>query len=389
MYLRHLSVRGVRNLAPSDLKFQTGLNVFLGENGAGKTSALESISIALTGTSFRTPDLKEVVSTAAPALSVTADLEHEGVSHRIHRTMTPAGKTVLVDGKRASSQSLYSFSGQVTFDPQSLAAIQGGPQERRSILDAAVQSVWPETSRSYSSLYKCLRARNRTLRTLKDNPSDPSVLAVLESLNPLFLDLAAEVVALRLLYLKMIAETYAQKVGSLLGKSGQSAGFSYGISDKTAIDWDKNQVYDALKSRMQELAAPERSFGQSLVGPQRHDVVFLYAGQDSRKYCSQGQQRSLVLAFKMAQIRAYQEERGLDPVLLLDDVLSELDDLRQSAFLGELSRLTSQVFLSGTHLDPRLSLSRESVFWLQHGQVTKKDYVSVGESNSTEPEAEL
>ena len=123
--------------------------------------------------------------------------------------------------------------------------------------------------------------------------------------------------------------------------------------------------------RMKELETAEIKSGVSLVGPQKHDVIFLYSGNDSRFYCSQGQQRSIILAYKMAQIVYHQRIHGFYPLLLLDDVLSELDLLKQESLISTLNQTETQTFVTTTDvlLLSKLSMNRASVFKIQNGQV--------------------
>jgi DNA replication and repair protein RecF len=126
-----------------------------------------------------------------------------------------------------------------------------------------------------------------------------------------------------------------------------------------------------MKKRAQELLSAELSSGISLVGPQKHDVIFLYSGNDSRFFSSQGQQRSIILAFKMAQIVYHYRVNGFYPVLLLDDVLSELDQTKQSSLVLALNEIQTQTFLTSTDIEvlKKLNIDRSSVFKVQNGFV--------------------
>ena len=159
----------------------------------------------------------------------------------------------------------------------------------------------------------------------------------------------------------------------------------YVISGKSAIDWDQNQVYDAQTLRLKQLASAEMATGQSLVGPHKHDVRFLFDGEDSRSFCSQGQQRSLVLAMKIAQVELHKQVHGLYPILLLDDVLSELDPIRQTSLLALLQDLEAQIFLTNTVYDQRNLFSEKevSVFNVDNGRILQKDESSVGQPNAS------
>ena len=147
--------------------------------------------------------------------------------------------------------------------------------------------------------------------------------------------------------------------------------FSYEISDQKIVENSEEMLINLMKKRAQELLPAELSAGISLVGPQKHDVIFLYSGNDSRFFSSQGQQRSIILAFKMAQIVYHYRVNGFYPVLLLDDVLSELDQTKQSSLVLALNEIQTQTFLTSTDIEvlKKLNIDRSTVFNVQNGFV--------------------
>jgi DNA replication and repair protein RecF len=147
--------------------------------------------------------------------------------------------------------------------------------------------------------------------------------------------------------------------------------FNYIISDQNHKNSTLENVAKSIQNRMLELQSAELKAGVSLVGPQKHDVIFLYGGNDSRFYCSQGQQRSIILAYKMAQIVYHQKVHGFYPLLLLDDVLSELDLSKQESLISTLNQTETQTFVTTTDVSllSKLSISKASVFKIQNGQV--------------------
>jgi DNA replication and repair protein RecF len=138
----------------------------------------------------------------------------------------------------------------------------------------------------------------------------------------------------------------------IVGASAKNVEISvdYLISGASAREFSRQQIYNALSIRLKELGAREIDVGHSLVGPHKHDVVFLYNGEDSRFFCSQGQQRALILSFKMAQIVYHYTVYQSSPILLLDDVLSELDHLKRANLVEFLKRVQSQIFITTTDI---------------------------------------
>jgi DNA replication and repair protein RecF len=152
----------------------------------------------------------------------------------------------------------------------------------------------------------------------------------------------------------------------------------YLISGESALNWSDSQVFDALKKRHQSLALQEVAYGGSLVGPHKHDIKFLFNGNDSRFYCSQGQQRALILALKIAQIVYHHQVHKTYPILLLDDVLSELDMKKRMRLMKFLEQVSAQILITSTDLawSDRLGVETEkghgAIFEVVSGQVSLK-----------------
>src|SRR6185312_16818402 len=154
----------------------------------------------------------------------------------------------------------------------------------------------------------------------------------------------------RLEALRAILEDLNQAMNSISKNQNVDISVEYVISGENALKMSYSDVENSLQKRVLELSDAELASGSSLVGPQKHDIVFLYDQNDSRFYCSQGQQRALILSFKMAQIVYHRRVHGTYPALLLDDVLSELDPARRSSLVKFLKDIPAQIFLTTTDL---------------------------------------
>ncbi|MDZ4083978.1 MAG: hypothetical protein U1E10_13630, partial [Bdellovibrionales bacterium] len=168
--------------------------------------------------------------------------------------------------------------------------------------------------------------------------------------------------------------------------------FAYEISGSDALDWTAEQIFNALSQRRNELERREIEYGASLVGPQKHDLRVIFDGNDSRFYCSQGQQRALILAFKIAQINVHHSTLGRYPILLLDDVMSELDADKRSRLMEYLEQTNAQVLITATDLtwSQKFSHERNAVFTVENGSVTlaaSSAVRAVGVSNMLEDAA--
>lgn len=374
MNVKLIKLRHFRNYEELNLTFNSHVNLLIGSNGQGKTNLLEAIELALTGESFRSNINQEFVnfnSTYHSAL-IQLKVEKKDGEREIEIRILDGKRDVLINSKKVSKETLRSHFAAVTFSPESLMTIKQGPNERRQLIDQLLISINKENSKKISEYQRCLRSRNKVLKDAfkgEISPSDAEPL--LQSVDALFLPLAVNLTIARLEAIKYLEPRVKKALVSILKSNTVDISVDYVISEKSAIDWSQNQVYDVLLTRMKELHKAELSSGQSLVGPHRHDVRFNFNGRDSRYYCSQGQQRAIILAVKVAHIFVHNEIHGEFPVLLLDDVFSELDLEKRQALLSILSDLPAQIILTTTEVDRKgLFQNKEvTVFQVENGNV--------------------
>jgi len=374
MLLRNLKLKNFRNYRDAEITFASRVNVFIGSNGQGKTNLLEAISYLVHGQKVRYSRREDLLLAGAEqavlqvggevcvgenVYSVAAAI-HDGKAH--HK----------LGQKNISTARLAELFNVVLFSPESLSVIKAGPQERRDLVDEIAALLQPGVAQLQREWAKCLRSKNQLLKDLAQNRiSRDQAEDVLESLNSVLLTLATDVVFSRIAALKVLLPLVNNAAKFILRDASVDISVDYVISKKSSIDWPKNQVYDSLKSRLNELKDAEIRTGQSLVGPHKNDVVFKYNHQDARFFCSQGQQRAIVLAFKIAQVELCHLKKQHYPLLLLDDVLSELDVEKRASLLEILSRIQAQIFLTSTDLGTTAQLSPDdmAVFRIEKGSV--------------------
>jgi DNA replication and repair protein RecF len=223
------------------------------------------------------------------------------------------------------------------------------------LIDDLIKSIYPQKNQQIQEFKKILRARNKVLKEIKDAKyTFEQQKDLLESLLFQFLTASTDYTMLRLQLIREIQVGFnesMQRISAIDPKDEQkAASIQYFISGENASNWTRQQVADALQKRHQELHLAELASGMSLFGPQRHDLQFLYDQKDSRIFCSQGQQRALILAFKMAQIVYHYKVRESYPILMLDDVLSELDQEKRQSLISFLHEIEAQTFITSTDL---------------------------------------
>jgi DNA replication and repair protein RecF len=367
-------IENFRNYRSLDLNFNFNANLILGQNGQGKTNLLEGVCLALAGQAIRyskPEDLKNS-DTNEDFYSIDITIESRNQIFEVAFQMQQGRVTRLLDRKKVSSARLKELFHVVLFSPESLNIIKGSASERRDLID----SLWSASEKSASTLQsqylKCLKSKNRLL---KDAASGEVPLTeareILESLNTSFLTLATDVIFGRINAIREVSP-FLKIVGkTIFNQPNVDISVDYVISKKSAIDWSKNQVYDALKLRLDELKEAELRYGSALVGPHKNEINFALNQKDARFFGSQGQQRAIILAFKIAQIELYKTKQGRLPLLLLDDVFSELDSERQDQLLKVLLEIPAQIFLTSTDVGVEKLLAHKEmmVFRVDKGNV--------------------
>ena len=357
MNFRNLKITNFRNFKSFEIDFIPQVNIILGDNGQGKTNLVEALYVLTQGHSFRYTDNKVLIRQEEESRSaiLRADIDVEPLRHQLALEILPNSKNLILNEKKISSLKLKRLFPIVLFSPESLAVIKESDEQRRQLIDDVLMSLGGAHSDSVQRFRKVLKMRNRILRDIRDQAANIKDLdALLQSLQPLYLQEALSLTQHRLQLLNEIREPLkncTQRI--LLSKNKDSVDISvdYVISDQKVNDFSADFLMETLQKRADQLNTAERAAGTSLVGPHKHDIRFVYLQKDSRFFCSQGQQRALIIAFKMAQIVYHRKALKNDPILILDDVLSELDQDKRLALVDFLRDFSSQIFLTSTDVN--------------------------------------
>ena len=348
MWIKSIRFYNFRNIEETQINLLPGLNILVGNNGQGKTNFIEGVCLCLSGESFRYGDNANFTRSGESQTAVSLTLEGlDAVDLRF--TLENGRKNHWLNGKKITSHRLASQHPVVLFSPESLATVKEGSSERRDLIDHFLFSC-PDLN--YQNLFdqyqKVLKSRNRVLKSFAEQQNNKEhLLQLLESYNPKLLDLATEVTFHRIQGLIHISEDL-NKIAKDLYPIPVDISVDYLISDKNALHYSKEQILLMMKNRLSELKTAEIAMGHSLVGPQKHDIRFLINNKDSRTFCSQGQQRALILAFKLAQLMYHRRVYRVVPVLFLDDVLSELDGQTRANLVKLLNVTEGQIFITTT-----------------------------------------
>lgn len=330
--LATLFVRDFRNLAAVALPLGERFNVLSGDNGQGKTNLLEAVYVLCTSRSFRASRPGELIAHGAERASVKGTFVEGGTSREQMVALRHGGRAVRSDGKTPATLAAYALSSPVVvFHPASLALSTAGGTERRKLLDRVALFVSPAAAADAEAYGRAVRARQRTLELRGTSARDLSDWEALMVRHGVALAAARSAGALGL---ATRAEAAFRRVGA--------------PSCELTVRYIRGAP-EAPEAFLAELAAlRERDLrrGSPSVGPHRDDVDLRLDGHPVRSTASQGQHRAVVLALKLAEIEAIGEARGVRPLLLLDDVSSELDRDRTAALLAFMSEQWGQVILT-------------------------------------------
>jgi DNA replication and repair protein RecF len=340
--LLRLQARDFRNLAEVDLEPSPRTTILVGENGQGKTNLLEAVYLLTTLKPLRAGRLQELVRFDAERAQVAGDFEGPGGVRRVAVQVQSGGRTAFLDGKPQDRLDEY-FEGlaAVCFSPDDLLLVKGSPDARRRFLDRAAFNRWPAVLAEARDYVRALRARNAALRTA----APPEVEA---SFREPLVRAAARLLRRRQELVLELAPRVAAAFREISGPGAPGAALAYRPAAGMQLDGGE----EACAARLTEILAlrveRDREKGYTSAGPHMDELVLALDGKGARAFGSQGQQRALVLALKIAEIENLRAALGRPPLLLLDDISSELDPAKNRYLLAYLRRLEAQAILTST-----------------------------------------
>ncbi|MCL2797338.1 MAG: DNA replication/repair protein RecF [Firmicutes bacterium] len=341
MFVKSLEIVNFRNYRRQHLTLSPGVNVFSGDNGQGKTNLLEAVYFASIGKSTRTSRDKELILWDEERAKVTVTVEKSFGDETAELIISRGeNKRVAVNGMPVTRLGeLMGVVGTVFFSPSELKIVQAGPGERRSFIDIAVCQL----SKAYFYLLlrynKILAQRNRLLK------SGHATSDALDIWDAQLAAVGAKVVKTRRGFVRNLAPYACENHLFLSGGAEDLALFYEGIGGETAEETERAMLCELKKERERDL-----KLGFTHSGPHKDDLILKIGAADIRSYGSQGQQRTAALSLKLSELQLATATRGECPVLLLDDVLSELDVGRQQKLLERIQGF--QTLLTCTHLEP-------------------------------------
>lgn len=417
MRAKRLRLTDFRNYRELDLELPRGLVVFSGRNAQGKTNLLEAISLVATSRSFRTTSEREAVRWSASGRFARVDALVQRRQDELHVEVViadaptnvegaagrpspdpalplppaaPFRKRIRINGAPRRGMDLIGKVTIVVFAPSDLDLVIGSPSERRRFLDMTLCQVRPAYCRALSQFQKVLTQRAALLRRIRDGEESPHALGYWDEqlarlAAPILRERAAFVAQAGAGAARVYAAlAHADEADAAEQEGADGAEMDAGAEDDAQgalrlvyrpayegpLDGDDEQVAAGIRQRLGELRRREIAQGANVLGPHRDDLAFLAGAVDLSTYGSRGQQRSVALALKLAELEYIERETGDQPILLLDDVLSELDAQRRADLLVAVRGL-DQVLLTTTDAGsvPAAALADAHVYRVRAGQV--------------------
>lgn len=364
MQIQKLRLYEYRNYEQAELIPAPGVTVLYGANAQGKTNIIEAIYLCCVGRSHRTKRDGELIRWGAKSAQVSIEvMRREGaqdVSVRID-SGDKRKKHIRINGTPVQRiGELMGHVNAVLFSPEDLRIVKEGPEGRRRFLDMEISQLQPAYFYALQRYFRALNQRNGLLRQLSLAPSHHLQDTLLEW-DALLVEAGAQVIERRLAYLQRLEET-AREIHASLSGGRETLQLTY---------QGRSHDRDSLQALIEKNRQDDLRRATTSAGPHRDDYLIRLNGRDAKAYASQGQQRTIALSLKLAEIQVMHEELGEWPVLLLDDVMSELDVSRRQMLLTRIENI--QTLITCTHLSDLGGAAYEAAFRIAEGTLEKTE----------------
>lgn len=358
MIIKSLELSNFRNYSLLDMEFDSGTNILYGNNAQGKTNILEAIYMSATTKSHRGTKDKDIVNFNEEEAHIRLWIDKKGDEIRIDMHLRKSRtKGIAIDGvKIKKAAQLLGLVNVVFFSPEDLGIIKNGPAERRHFVDMELCQLDSMYLHHLNSYNKIINQRNKLLKDLYLNPQLRDTLDIWDMQ---LADYGARIIERRIAFVEQLNEIIGGIHSSLCGGR-----------ENLVINYEPDVSAERIAEKMAANRERDIRLKQTTTGPHRDDFAFVANEIDLRKFGSQGQQRTAALSLKLSEIELMKKMTGDTPILLLDDVLSELDSSRQNFLLGSIRDIQTIVTCTGLDefVNDRFEINR--IFHVEKGTVS-------------------
>lgn len=376
MFIKKIHLKNFRNYSDIDLEFNSKKILLTGKNAQGKTNLLEAIYYLSTLDSLKAKTDSELIKWNEDYCNIKAEINKFDVEIDLEVNIsTHERKKLKVNGlnKNKSSEFLGNII-TVCFTVNDLLLLRGTPDDRRKWLDSAISRIFPAYSERLAKYNKIRILKNNYLKNLKGNiNADTSMLDVW---NEQLAISGSNLIFIRLTFLHELQKIAQAKHKQISNSENLSIVYNSSITGDTdsteKFSFNNEYILEKFKQKLEEKKTEEIIRAQSVVGAHRDDISYFINNNDAKKFASQGQQRTVVLSLKLAELQLIKEKTGTDAILLLDDVLAELDDIRQNFLLEAVDSTTQTVITSVDTLSFKDEfLSDVEIFEIKNNEIIK------------------
>lgn len=379
MYFQNVQLKEYRNYNDSIVYFEPGMNVITGDNAQGKTNIVEALYYCAFGKSFRTNKDNEIIKQGSVRLMVKAHFRNEIRDEHISISYNKEKKKMVKinDVPILKMSELIGHVKVILFCPEDMKIVKESPAERRRFLDREISSI----NRKY---YIWLTTYNKTLdhrnNLLKQSQKNKQILDTISVWDEKCAELGALLMNERRLFVEEIADL-AFEIHLELTEHQEKLQISYVPSIDINNHENSHEIGDKLVSNLKKRLSFDCIKGYTSIGPHKDDLKFLINGKDVKIYGSQGQKRTALLSLKIAEVLLFKRKTGENPILLLDDVMSELDANRQRDLLRYTQGIQTIITSADIHVDILNKLSTYHVIEINQGCIIKQQTIENCESN--------
>ncbi len=361
MKINQLELVHFRNYKNCTVQFHPFINIFIGKNAQGKTNLLESLYILSLSKSFKTNIIDELIYFQEDFAKVTGQIETNHRNMDLEIIFSSLGKKAKINHKEVKKSSDYvGYLNVVLFIPEDLMLIKGSPKLRRKLIDMEISKISPIYMYNLNKYYKLLKERNKYLKILHDKHSQAD--EYLEVLSEQMAEIQVDLIKKRIEFVDLLNEI-ASSMYDYISLHEEMLKIEY-KSHYKKID------YQTIFNKYERNYQRDIQYSQTGDGLHKDDMLMFLNDKDAVTFASQGQQRSIVLAIKIGLLELIKKEIGEYPILLLDDVLSELDDTRKTKLLNLIQNKV-QTFLTSTSIDGihHQVIDKAKKIYIENGQV--------------------
>ena len=360
MRVNSLKLKNFRNYGELEVEFDHKRNIIIGENAQGKTNLIEAIYLCAFARSFRTSNSTDLIKIGEENCNVSVEAVSEDIDKKISITINNRGKKMIKKDNKFLSRTAELLNNLVVvvFSPDDLRIIKDSPEKRRNFIDKEISQLRPSYFEALRNYKDVLKQKNSLIKQLRAPGSESKMRDMLEIYDMQLAKYGSEIIKIRREFVEMLSEK-ASKIQNNISKGRENLEIKY-VESVAA----ENILDEIINSRERDIYN-----GHCSIGPHRDDLDFYINGIDAKKFGSQGQQRTVALSLKLAEIQLAEMILGENAVLLLDDVLSELDRERQSYLLNEIEDV--QLFLTSTEVNSELlhGMKEGKVFNVKSGSL--------------------